>query len=236
MKNALCRKENKTISSLEVAEMLGKEHKLIIRDIEGGTDRKGIIQILNENQLEPVNYFIESTYKDAKGETRKCYEVTKMGCEMLGNKQQGEKGILFTAKYVKRFNDMEQLMINQFEGISVELQAIIMQDKKIQQIETKVAELEDNIYISRSQQKKIKTFANEVVVKALGSKHSQAYKEFSGKAFSEFWKTYQNFFNVASYLDTPKKDFQLALQFVNDWKPSKDLHYMIIGANSQMQL
>ena len=29
----------------------------------------------------------------------KCYLVTKMGCELLGNKQQGEKGILFSAKY-----------------------------------------------------------------------------------------------------------------------------------------
>ena len=30
-----------------------------------------------------------------------------MGCELIGNKQQGEKGILFTASYVKRFNEME---------------------------------------------------------------------------------------------------------------------------------
>ncbi len=31
-----------------------------------------------------------------------------MGCEILGNKLQGEKGILFTAQYVKKFNYMEQ--------------------------------------------------------------------------------------------------------------------------------
>ena len=31
-----------------------------------------------------------------------------MGCELLGNKQQGEKGILFTAKYVEAFNKMEE--------------------------------------------------------------------------------------------------------------------------------
>jgi hypothetical protein len=28
-----------------------------------------------------------------------------MGCELLANKLTGEKGILFTAKYVKRFKD-----------------------------------------------------------------------------------------------------------------------------------
>ena len=37
--------------------------------------------------------------------TYKCYECTKMGCELLANKLTGEKGILFTAKYVKRFKD-----------------------------------------------------------------------------------------------------------------------------------
>ena len=30
-----------------------------------------------------------------------------MGCDFLANKFTGEKGIIFTAKYVKRFNDME---------------------------------------------------------------------------------------------------------------------------------
>ena len=75
--------------------------------IHGKADRKGIIQVLNEVQMDVVDYFIESTYVDKKGETRKCYECTKMGCEMLANKMTGEKGIIFTAKYVKKFNEME---------------------------------------------------------------------------------------------------------------------------------
>lgn len=125
---------------------------------------------------------------------------------------------------------------NVYEDMSPELQAIIMQDKKIQQIESKVNALEDNIYITRSQQKKLRDFAREVVIKALGSKHSQAYKEFSQKAFSEFWKSYQNHFNISSYLDTPKKDFQEALEFINAWKPDRELQLIIIGANTQMRM
>ena len=31
-----------------------------------------------------------------------------MGCEILANKMTGEKGILFTAKYVDRFNEYEK--------------------------------------------------------------------------------------------------------------------------------
>ena len=35
-----------------------------------------------------------------------------MGCEFLAHKFIGEKGIIFTAKYVKRFNEMEQVLKN----------------------------------------------------------------------------------------------------------------------------
>lgn len=97
----------KTIDSREVAEMLGKEHKYVLRDIEGSSDVIGIIPTLESSDLNYQNYFIPSTYKAGTREY-KCYLVTKMGCELLGNKQQGEKGILFTAKYVERFNQMEQ--------------------------------------------------------------------------------------------------------------------------------
>lgn len=111
-KNALCKKETEvqTISTLEVAEMLGKEHFYILREIEGSKDGKtvGIIPTLLNANFAVSDYFTESTYKDKSGKSNKCYLVTKMGCELLGNKQQGEKGIIFTAKYVKRFNDMEQ--------------------------------------------------------------------------------------------------------------------------------
>ena len=102
-----------TISSLEVAEMLGKRHDLLLREIEGSKDGKtvGIIPTLLTAKFAVSNYFIESDYKDASGKSNKCYLITKMGCELIGNKQQGEKGILFTASYVKRFNEMEQRKI-----------------------------------------------------------------------------------------------------------------------------
>lgn len=91
--------QQKTINSREVAEMLGKEHKHVLQYIEGNKDVIGIKPVLESQGLDYQKYFIPSTYQAGTREY-KCYEVTKMGCEMLGNKQQGEKGILFTAKYV----------------------------------------------------------------------------------------------------------------------------------------
>ncbi len=88
--------------------MMGKEHKSVLRMIDGSADGKdiGIKPILERANFVLSQYFIESTYKAGTREY-KCYLVTKMGCEMLGNKLQGEKGILFTARYVERFNELE---------------------------------------------------------------------------------------------------------------------------------
>ena len=104
-----------TISSREVAEMMEKQHKEIMWMIEGN-ERRGIVGIKptidQSAELHFANYFIESTYND-RGRQLKCYECTKMGCEILANKLTGKKGILFTAKYVSKFNEMEKYIKEQ---------------------------------------------------------------------------------------------------------------------------
>ena len=100
-----------TLTTLEVAEMMEVSHSDLLKKIEGRKDRKGYIQILNEGQMSVVDFFYKSTYLDAKGEERPCYEVTRLGCDFLANKSTGEKGVLFTARYVKRFQEMEKWRI-----------------------------------------------------------------------------------------------------------------------------
>jgi phage regulator Rha-like protein len=116
----ITKEENLTIDSREVAEMLEKEHKEIMRMIDGydppvgSTKRRivGIMPTLTKGNFTLSDYFIEDNYVDGSGKTNKCYLCTKMGCEMLGNKLQGEKGILFSARYVKKFNQMETSIKN----------------------------------------------------------------------------------------------------------------------------
>lgn len=109
-----------TIDSKEVAEMMGKSHKDLLDYINGKTDKNGVVQVVGikevlEKEGLPFNsYFIESSYKpEGAKRSYQCYLCTKKGCELLGNKQQGAKGILFTAKYVERFNEMEQQISQQ---------------------------------------------------------------------------------------------------------------------------
>lgn len=58
-----------TISSLEVAEMVGKAHKNLIRDI------RSYLEELGQLNIEPSDFFQESTYKDANNQNRPCYAL-----------------------------------------------------------------------------------------------------------------------------------------------------------------
>ena len=97
------------IDSREVAKMMGKEHREILRYIEGdkNTGITSIAECLVNVGATLTDYFIASSYT-FNNRKFKCYLVTKKGCELLGNKQQGEKGILFSLAYVEKFNEMEK--------------------------------------------------------------------------------------------------------------------------------
>ena len=93
------------IDSREVAEIVGKEHRHLLRDIRNYIR---IIENLGAPNLGLSSFFVETSYKSSQNKDMPCYLLTKMGCEMVANKLTGEKGVLFTAMYVKKFNDMER--------------------------------------------------------------------------------------------------------------------------------
>ncbi|MGN0142496.1 MAG: Rha family transcriptional regulator [Roseburia sp.] len=94
-----------TLDSREVAEMIGKEHSKLLRDINR------YVEQLNESKIGLVDFFQRSTYIDAKGESRPCYKVTRKGCEFIANKLTGIKGTEFTAQYINRFHEMENMLL-----------------------------------------------------------------------------------------------------------------------------
>lgn len=96
-----------TLDSREVAEMVGKRHSDLLRDIES------YIEYLENAKVRCQDFFAESKYKSrGNNRTYKCYKTTKKGCEFIAHKLTGQKGALFTATYINRFHEMEQ-KINQ---------------------------------------------------------------------------------------------------------------------------
>ena len=122
------------IDSREVARMMGKKHVEILRYIEGNTTKGktyaiGILPTLLSKGFDLSAYFIESSYINANNRRDRCYLCTRMGCDLLATRQIGEKGILFCAKYVERFNEMEKELksksVHQYPELTEKQQCIL---------------------------------------------------------------------------------------------------------------
>ncbi|MCM1543286.1 MAG: Rha family transcriptional regulator [Blautia sp.] len=96
-----------TLDSREVAEMVEKAHSELLKDMRRYTSQ------FNEGKIPFVEFFTESTYIDAKGQTRPCYRITKKGCEFIAHKLTGIKGTIFTARYINRFHEMQDILSKQ---------------------------------------------------------------------------------------------------------------------------
>ena len=92
------------IDSREVAEIVGKEHSKLLKDI-----RRYIGQ-LDEAKIGFNEFFMESQYTDKLNRKKTCYLVTKKGCEFIAHKLTGIKGTKFTATYINRFHEMEDVI------------------------------------------------------------------------------------------------------------------------------
>jgi anti-repressor protein len=85
--------KNERMTSLEIAEVTGKEHKNVLRDI-----RNLLEQGVNELNFELVDY------KDKKGEIRPMYSLTKKGCLILASGYDA----LLREKIIDRWEELEK--------------------------------------------------------------------------------------------------------------------------------
>lgn len=111
-------KGKKVIDSREVAEMVGRSHKELLRTIntyigylkEGEVVGENPSGVNRQRNFAPSDFFIESTYLNSQNHEMPNFLITKKGCDMIANKLTGKKGVLFTAAYVTAFEEMaEQL-------------------------------------------------------------------------------------------------------------------------------
>lgn len=125
--------------SREVAEMVEKRHTDILRSIDG------YVSILLNAKLRSVDFFIESAYKDGSGKENKCFLLTRKGCDMVANKMTGEKGVLFTAAYVTRFEEMEQVLNkpkSQLEIMQMQIEQMVKQEQRLNEQDNRIDKIE----------------------------------------------------------------------------------------------
>ena len=219
------------VTSRQIAEDFDKRHADVIEKIEE--------LIKTENSV--MTMFIESSYKAGTGKSYKEYLITRDGFSLLVMGFTGSRALQWKLKYIEAFNKMEQALkkpqkqLTPIEMMELQFKILKEQGQKLDEVEEKVEVLSNSMTIDYGQQEVINRIAKERMVQVLGGKDTPAYRELSKKVFSNLWKRYKQVFHVSSYKDTAKKDYEDAIKYIEEWEPSKEIGYMIAGANSQIQ-
>lgn len=119
-----------TMSSLEIAELTGKRHDHVIRDIR---------TLLSQGVAAPN--FGESTYKDANQQDRPCFNLTKKGCLILASGYDAK----LREKIIDRWEELEIEKRNGgFKVPSSFAEALRLAAVQMEQIEQQQKQLEED--------------------------------------------------------------------------------------------
>lgn len=92
--------------SLVVAQIFGKLHAYVVRDIRN-LDCSDEFRLIN---------FDESTYLNAQGHQQPCFNMTRDGFVFLVMGYRGKKATSLKEAYIKRFNEMEKFIKHLLEA------------------------------------------------------------------------------------------------------------------------
>lgn len=224
-----------TITSLEVAEMVGKEHKNLIRDI------RTYCKQLGERKIEPSDFFTESTYQNSQNKTQPCYNVTKKGCEFVAHKMTGVKGTEFTAKYINRFHELEDAVkvpADPLAQIQLLAQGTIQLDKKIDIVAKDLEDFKQDLPVLGVELTRIKNAKNSKVVPLLGGKNAPAYKnkKLRGRVYSDLAGELHRQFGIGNVNQIKRSQTDKAIEVINTYELPMVLAEDIAAENAQQTL
>lgn len=204
--------------SRDVADMVGREHNALLKSI------RSYLQYLTQGGFARSEFFIESTYEDATGRTLPNFLLTRKGCDMVANKMTGEKGVLFTAAYVTKFEEMEKHItaprpLSEKEQLKASMRLSLETSEEVEVIKVEVAELKDKVdnqmTLDYGMQRRLQRAVGERVYKLSDDPNERP------RLFKEIYREIKDRFGVASYKDVRRKELQAAINYVEAWIPKR---------------
>lgn len=221
-----------------------KDIDMVHERVEGTADRN-----FRENKdkfIEDEDYFILS--KSQNNEIRGL-EIPNRGLTLIT-----ESGYLML---VKSFTDdlawdVQRKLVksyfiknDEYEDISTELKAVLVVDKRVTKMETKInsvdkdlQEFKQDLPILGVEESKITSAVKKKGVYCLGGKDSNAYKDKSlrGKLYSDIYGQLKRHFGVSTYKAIKRSQCNLAMQVIEAYEPPIILAGQIKDCNAQQNM
>ena len=101
--------------------------------------------------------------------------------------------------------------------------------------EDRIKSLESNMVIDYGQQQTLRQHVNKAVLNALGGKDTEAYAYISKVVFAECNRDLQDRFKVNSRNNIPRKRYEEAIDYVDNWEPKTNTKLRIDEYNRQQR-
>lgn len=209
-----------TLTSLEVAEMVGRDHNNVLKDIRNIIEQIGEVKNYQ-------SYFVEDTYKNSQNKELPCYRLTKKGCELFSTRMTGAKGTQFAVAYIERFNQMEEyirheetkLPTDPMEILKLTFQAQENTVKEVEMVKGRVTDLEENVPLSSGEYGYLTRRINQRV-----SEVAHGYGKITQKQRAKLYIDINQGVKVVTGVSTRTqlraKHYDVVLDYINDWEPS----------------
>lgn len=205
----------------------------------------------NKDRFSPGKHYIllegESLreFKNCSAETglvsknaRQLYLWTRRGasrhCKILGTDKAWEQFDYLEDNYFDRKNQKKDLTLK--EQIATIAQGTTELYQRVEGVESRIKDLEDTMTLDHGQQYFLEKTVNKTVMSALGGKESNAYKSMGRKVFAECNGDLKSYFKVNARGNVPKKRYEEAVKYAENWKPCTNTQMMIEQYNAQQSL
>lgn len=101
--------------------------------------------------------------------------------------------------------------------------------------EDRIKSLESNMVIDYGQQQTLRQHVNKAVLNVLGGKDTEAYAYISKVVFAECNRDLQDRFKVNSRNNIPRKRYEEAIDYVDNWEPKTNTKLRIDEYNRQQR-
>ncbi|PGO92107.1 Rha family transcriptional regulator [Bacillus cereus] len=214
-------KDNKVVTdSLTVAEVLKKQHKHVLRDIKVQMEK---LESAGEGEFTESNFGL-SFYKDVTGRTLQKIDMTEDAFTILMFSYNTIETMKIKVRFIEEFKRMRAFIENQsivpidtFDQIELLATGTSNLNKRVSSLEQVV---EKQLTVDYGQQRVIeKTKAKRIYFLWENGHVDKEVHDSTRKLFGLLGRNLKDAFNVNSYRDILKKDFEEALNFVNGWRP-----------------
>ena len=199
-------------SSLQVAETFEKNHRDVLRAIAN-------LEIGSAKLRSQM--FVEGTYTN-RGKEYPMYYMNRDGFALLAMGFTGTKALKFKLKYIEAFNSMEEqvkLPTSPREIARLALQANEETNQRLDSVEGDVKDLKENQVIPNPEYSALSRRVNQRVSEVAHS-YGHITKKQRGELFKDINGGVKKIANVSARSMLRKKDYQMVMDFINDWEPS----------------